>query len=80
MSKELGNMVDAAIQVLENKASQPRRICWHGGMSSRWEKPAFQSSVQSSAVVIQPDDMHLSDEGHTVAGDVSVKSQPLGLV
>jgi len=78
--QDLGTMLDAAIQVLKDKANQPPRICGDGGMRSRWETLAFQSSEQGSAVVIQPDDMTHSDNCHTTVGDVFDDRRPLGLV
>ena len=52
VATDLGTMVDSVMQALENKASQPPRNCWDGGMRSRLETLALQSSALGSVAVI----------------------------
>ena len=44
--QDLGTMVDSAIQMLENKASQHPRICWNGGRS-QLETSAFSLWIRA---------------------------------
>ena len=52
VATDLETMVDSVMQALENKASQPPRNCWDGGMRSRLETLALQSSALGSVAVI----------------------------
>ena len=56
VATDLGTMVDSVMQALENKASQPPRNCWDGGMRSRLETLALQSSALGSVAVIQSEE------------------------
>jgi len=51
VATDLGTMVDSVMQALD-KASQPPRNCWDGGMRSRLETLALQSSALGSVAVI----------------------------
>jgi len=79
--QDLGIMVDTAIQMLEDKANQPPRICWNGGIRSRWETSASQSSEQSYVAAIQFDVMAQAENCHSLVGvGVDDDFRPLGPV
>jgi len=56
VATDLETMVDSVMQDLESKASQPPRNYWDGGMRSRLETLALQSSALGSVAVIQSEE------------------------